>query len=244
MNETIEIEEQPDGKRWLSKWNKKIIHLFLYSDIKNPKLWPELRQVKKEIEKNFDWSNIKSEYINRLFRAYDRIGKDIFVPSHLKKHIPKFDALIEYDDKTRKINLHDYIIILKDIRSSLTYLKQLQSEIQTAIAYDPNEQIFTEWQKSMTTEKHNQYVWLHKEKINSEIADIQKKISWWTFTLVDIVQLYVFSKSLDKKAKFSFKDHLTPQHMKQEFVIGDLYITLKDFIRILKDLHIADHKLN
>ena len=32
--------------------------------------------------------------------------------------------------------------------------------------------------------------------------------------------------------------------MRKEFVLGDLKITLKDFIRILKDLKIENHKLN
>jgi len=124
------------------------------------------------------------------------------------------------------------------------YLKKLQSEIQSSTGFDPKQQIRTEWERSIAAEQQGKYIWLYQEKINSEIVEIQEKISGWSFSLTDIVQLYVFSLSLDKKAWFSFKKYLTEEHMRKEFVLGDLKITLKDFIRILKDLKIENHKLN
>jgi hypothetical protein len=61
---------------------------------------------------------------------------------------------------------------------------------------------------------------------------------------VDIVQLYVFSLSIDQDSEFSFKKHLTQEQMKKEFAVGELTITLKDFIRILKDIDLENHRLS
>lgn len=136
-------DEYPDKQKKLSKWTKRIVALFLVSDIKNPKLRSELRSAKKDIVKNFDGSNIQSEYINRLFWIYEKIGKDIYIPPHLKKHISNFNVKIVYDDKSREINLQEYFTILKNIRSSLVYLKTIQSDIQHASNFDPDQEIRT-----------------------------------------------------------------------------------------------------
>ena len=60
---------------------------------------------------------------------------------------------------------------------------------------------------------------------------------------MDIMKLYVFSLNQGTTKHFSFKRYLTQEHMKKEFIVGDITITLKDFIRILKDLKIYDHQL-
>ena len=238
-----DISESHDSPRKLSKLKKILIDIFLISDIRNRKIRPELRSIKHEIVHNLDWNSINSDQINRFFWVYTTIWKNINVPSRLKKQIPNYTVHITYDDKIREMNLKNYLIILKNIGSLFLYLQKLQSDIQHSINFDPTEQIYTTWENSINIEQQELSHWLYAKRITSEIVEVQKKISTWTFDLMDIMKLYVFGLNQGTTKHFSFKRYLTKEHMQKEFIVGDIIVTLKDFIRILKDLKIEDHQL-
>lgn len=238
-----DMSESHDPHKKISKLKKVLIDIFLISDIKNRKIRPELRSIKHDIVDNLDWNCISSDRINRFFWAYATIWKNIYIPPHLEKLISNYNVQITYDDKIREMNLKNYLIIIKDIRSLLVYLGKLQSDIQRSINFEPNQQIYTEWERSIAAEQQQIYAWLYNKKLTTEIVDIQKKIATWTFDLTDVMKLYVFSLNLWKTTHFSFKRYLTQEHMQKEFMVGNINITLKDFIRILKDLKIDEHQI-
>ena len=238
-----DIFESHDSPKKLSKLKKILIDVFLISDVKNRKIRPELRSIKHEIVRNLDWNSINSDQINRFFWVYTTIWKSIYIPSHLEKQLPNYTVHITYDDKIREMNLKNYLIILKDIGSLFLYLQKLQSDIQHSINFDPTQQIFTAWENSIIIEQQETSHWLYAKSIASEIVEVQKKISTWSFDLMDIMKLYVFCLNQGTTKHFSFKRYLTQQHMQKEFIVGDITVTLKDFIRILKDLKIEDHPL-
>ena len=139
----LDISESHDSPRKLSKLKKILIDIFLISDVRNRKIRPELRSIKHEIVHNLDWNSINSDQINRFFWVYTTIWKNINIPSRLKKQISNYNVHISYDDKTREMNLKNYLIILKNIGSLFLYLQKLQSDIQNSIHFDPTQQIFT-----------------------------------------------------------------------------------------------------
>jgi len=245
MDEIIEKQKDSNNEKQKGrkrKENKKLIRLFLISDfkIKNRKLWPDIRKAKKEIIRNLNWLNIDSKRINKLFWIYAQNDQDIII-GHLKKYIPKFNVQMTYRWKTENKNAKDYLIILKEIREAFTDLKKLKSDTQATTKFDPKEEIFSEWQKSIAIEKEKKFNEEYQKKLWDKIVRVKDKIHNWNFNLIDVTQIYVFSTIIDWEL-FSFKEYFNQEQMNQEFKIDDLVVTLKDFIRVLKDLGIEEKK--
>lgn len=126
---------------------------------------------KAELIKNIHDRDVDSSDINKLFWIYSTEHKDVFIPGHLKSLITQYNVSIPHMPDNRMLALHEYLYILRNIRSQLApfiqkiepFLKMARTHAKTEMQDVLYEDAYTAFESEDTQAKYDNLV---KEKFS------------------------------------------------------------------------------
>lgn len=114
-----------DGEE--KKRRMRLLRLLLKSDVKNPRIWAELRKSKESLLENMKGDIVSVSNINEIFWAHASVNEDIYIHKYLRKYLSTYFV----QQGGLKISVSEYMSLLRMIKT----------------AFDPIKANFDHWKK-------------------------------------------------------------------------------------------------
>ncbi len=240
---------QTQSKKYPLTKRQKGLYYLLISDFipKHRKLYRSLRNAKKWLVYNMRGKSVLAQDIHTLFRLYNTVQEDIVVREGLKKHLPRF---VVNTNIGTQFSVEQYLKMLTYVRSSLQnlqatiklFMKDAQDEISKPVSdgvkhpytqiedelyHDELKSSFGEYYRDRyAEEEYQQFTWFDA---GAWIIDVDKLIEH-----VAIVSYYPHYHTL----LADIEEQASPT---ARVTIGDLNMSLKDFLSFLESLNFPGH---
>ena len=242
------LTKEEKRKLWKKKRGKRLLRVLLRGDKKNKAIQPQVVACKRILVDHLVGNVIQWADLTPIFRLYAHLDQDIFIPAHVKYLANKFKSVVKINGGDTKIPLFEYLALLSFIRLTLTDFIQKANVLKDTAQAKFSKQGF--WGALYTPFDGEQHFEDFKNILfplyEEEYPETTLTDAWatlylqWKLAPACIVQ-YLAKISYYPQKESLLKNTLEGIDLSKTLEVGDVKISLYDFIALVRSLHISLH---